>query len=652
MTYFANRRCVASPDMPASWIGGAPRLMADFRDVPAYVLLGDAGIGKTTAMKMEANKTQGYFVSARDFVCLPLEPALQDGTLFIDGLDEVRAGQADKRIALDQVRARLAELGKPRFGISCRTSSWYDSNDRQHLKRVSPDDTLCVISLAPLIDHEITQILRDNHQVADPDVFLRLFGSRGLANLAANPLNLKLLQIAIAGGSVSKTRRELLHLVCCKLLEEHGLSNPHMPEDEQLLDAAEYLSALLILTGSTGYATLHHKRTGFSPLDRRLTLVSMAVLRQVLASRLFSTPAAGFALPPYRNIDEFLAARYVANHLQKGPPRKRLLLMITGFDGKVMAEFHGFVAWLSELDPFSRVELLNLKPTVVATQADIRGFEYSEKHCLLEAAASPSRLKIVHSSGNLGGLATQDMASEITHRLKLLNPTEGQHAEAMVLAKVLLSGDAIPHAGDLPLTVVRNSSWSNEVRYLVLEAAIFQLDSVADRASSGKLTDLAGEIRQGHVADTSRDLLRLLLKQLYPATLQPSAVARFLCAPIPIGGSSQYHDFWASYVLSRSNEAQLGEMLEALALRRTDMQSEGNPAVCLAPRQGVDGSQSRHRPIDAYLAVIPLVTGRRRRMRRSCLCQRVASRQCQSVQYWRNRHAKVLQRTALQLSKA
>ena len=48
MKYYAARKCVELPDAFADGFGSAPRPISEFRGAASYVLLSDAGMGKTT----------------------------------------------------------------------------------------------------------------------------------------------------------------------------------------------------------------------------------------------------------------------------------------------------------------------------------------------------------------------------------------------------------------------------------------------------------------------------------------------------------------------------------------------------------------------------------------------------------------------------
>ena len=133
----------AAPDDKQVQAASAP--LKEYREVPAYVLLGDPGAGKTTAFETEyeALADSALLIDARDFVTFDLEdhPEWRGKTLFIDALDEVRAGSHDARTPFDAIRGRLDKLGRPRFRLSCREADWLGENDRKRLASVVPHDS-------------------------------------------------------------------------------------------------------------------------------------------------------------------------------------------------------------------------------------------------------------------------------------------------------------------------------------------------------------------------------------------------------------------------------------------------------------------------------------------------------------------------------
>ena len=127
------------------------------------------------------------YVTVRNFLAFDDKPEWHGTTLFLDGLDESRAGTRDGRTPLDEIRKKLNNLGCPPFRLSCRWADWMAANDKEALKDVSPDGTVTVIRLDPLSKQNIKAILANNHNVEDPDDFIKLARERGVAKLLTNP---------------------------------------------------------------------------------------------------------------------------------------------------------------------------------------------------------------------------------------------------------------------------------------------------------------------------------------------------------------------------------------------------------------------------------------------------------------------------------
>ena len=152
----------AGPGVAGNSSRSAP--LAEFRSERAYVLLGDPGAGKTEAFRTESRAVPGSIrVPARRFISRSLDrhPEWRAKTLFIDGLDEVRAGRPDARRPMDLILERLEDLGSPNFRLSCRAADWLGRNDLQEIVSTAGYGDVRVLHLEPLRGEDILRILAD-----------------------------------------------------------------------------------------------------------------------------------------------------------------------------------------------------------------------------------------------------------------------------------------------------------------------------------------------------------------------------------------------------------------------------------------------------------------------------------------------------------
>ena len=504
--------------------------LEDFRETDAYVLLGAPGAGKTTVFEAEGEREGCHCVTARDFLALGDRPEWRDTTLFIDGLDEMRAGSPDGRTPLDRIRAKIDALGRPRFRLSCREADWFGANDRTHLETISRDGKVKVLRLDPLSDSGVRDFLTHEAGIGDAEEFIATARERGIDSLLANPQSLLMLADAVAGGAWPKTRMQTFELACEKLVREpnaeHQIANADDPPADDLLDAAGRVCALQLICGLEGAALTDSAADEDFPAPERFG-ASAAALRRVLPSRLFERAKHGRRSPLHRNLAEFLAARHLAGLARDhNLPVRRVLALLTGADGGVVSPLRGLAAWFAAHCPAVRAEFIERDPEGVAAYGDPSVFTPNEKRRVVEG------LRAMHHSlpaGRFMSLATPDMAPLFHEWLTDSAPDPETSSFATFVLCLLANAPPLPELRDVFFDLVENESRSPGTRQwaalCLAQGALAQPDKyrgVACRLLSG--------LKDGGIRDDDRSILGSLLQYLYPAFITPDEVFDYLHA--------------------------------------------------------------------------------------------------------------------------
>ncbi len=550
-----------------------PRPLEEWTDKAAYVLLGPPGVGKTTVFAHEAARTGGVRVSARDFLTFDDAPEWHNKTLFIDGLDETRAGTVDGRTPLDRIRAKLHRMKCPRFRLSCREADWFGANDRDHLKTVSPDGTVTVLHLEPLSGEDVRQILSENFEIDDPEKFIASAEDKGLEGLLTNPQSLGMLAGAVGSdGNWPGTRMQAFDMACRTLLKEHNedhrVAQPDSSGVSDRMDASGRLCAIQLLTGAAGYSL--SGRDGdmhFLGLDQ-VPEPDRAVFRSCLQSKLFEHPERHRAIPVHRQIAEFLAARYLAGLVGNGLPVGRILALVTGHDGVVVSELRGLSAWLAAHSKPARAEITACDPLGTVLYGDASGFSPDEKRSLLaglqhETSANPRFIVTLRLDSRLGDLVSLDMEEDCREILADPSREDSWQSFIVILIEALRYGERLPGLAGPLMRLLRDDTWWPRIRFRAIQA--FLRHHRNDEDASVEIKALTADVYAGKVPDPDDALLGRLLSALYPATIPETEIMQYLRLPRRPSQSPEYEYFWTGHLPKKSERHQLAVLLDEFA---------------------------------------------------------------------------------------
>ena len=567
---------IADREYPTSLAN--PRTLDAYRDHAAYVLLGEPGLGKSTVFQSESDAlgTDAVLICARDFITFDVANRLQwrEKTLFIDGLDEIRAGSNNPKDPLDLIRRNLDTLGNPRFRISCRHADWLHT-DYSRLIEVSSNRNVTVLSLDPLDVESTKALLKCNFPETDPDSFIQESHKRGVDALLSNPQTLLMLADSVLRHDWPSSRKELFEQACLSMAKE--VSDEHLDANknvsaQEIIDESGRIYATLLLADKPGCATTMPSETVDYPYIAGSN-TDADYFHEATATNLFRREVHRVQFV-HRRIAEYLAARYLASLIDCGLPTPRVLAHMTGSNGHIVSSLRGLSAWLAVHSSVARGDLLVRDPVSFASYGDLEILSVDELAILFKSLISdPLQLEPTHTTAKaVSSLVKDSMVDVLLDALR--SPPCESHASIVVDFILRLFSESPPNTElqDTFTEFVRDRSQPSHVKEAAVDALIRNVRCTQNEET---LKPLADDIYNGYIQDPNDELLGKLLSTLFPEFISISRIwDYFRDGNENFGGA--YMRFWTRDLPALKNGSDIAHLLDACVAKSTKLSERRN----------------------------------------------------------------------------
>ena len=570
-----------------------------FRHVPAYVLLGEPGSGKTTEFEQDcaALGDAAAYIKAREFrhVSGSRLQRLRGRTLYIDGLDETRAGGSHGSEAVDEIQAKLFELDQPAFRISCRGADWFGAVDRSPLNRASPDGHITTLQLDPLSSSDARRWLAAHSSATDAAAFLLEASSRGFDSMLDSPQMLKFLFESVAGGHWPDTRSQAFRRACERLVSEPRNDHPHAAEvvpTQEIMNAAGRVFAAQLLSGSAGITfgsdapSRDFIAASVMAADVATSIgVSANALRPVIATSLFKSAGDQCYEPVHRQVAEYLGAGHLADLIGRGVVSVGRVCgaMMSPVDNRVVTDMRGLAAWLGTHSAPARNLLIEADPVGVALYGDISEWPLEDRRRLLDCLVSQARPEDLWRVTWFDAAERRYRDARAWSFRSLCKPDM-----TLVIGELLDTDrrkDVLDHVRELLLQALSEAErgWLEELSILLPRISQVALDVTTqpdvrlaallayariEPSSSGVATtlgDALNAVRDGRLADPDDRIGGSVLRLLYPESIAPSGIwayASLLRRGAVVG---EGWIFWRNVLCDETPVDELANLLDGFA---------------------------------------------------------------------------------------
>lgn len=360
--------------------------------VPCLVLLGEPGMGKSTALgawpadlHFDLGAYQSDSSLTKDVFCDARVQEWRDGSgtlsLSLDSLDEGRLAIANiVKILLREFQKLRASIDRLSLRISCRTADWPTALE-EGLTDLWGEQSVGIYELAPLRRKDVIAAAEANG--INSAEFLTQIRGREAIPLAIRPITLEFLLACFKRHrGFPETKARLYFDGIRGLCEESNVRrDAGWTGDlsaEMRLEFAARIAALTVLGGFSavwtaadrgdvpyGDITIPRLSGGTEHIKEQIIAVDERAIAEVLGTALFSSSGARQLGWSHRTYAEFLAARYLAT---RGFAETQVMSLLTIPDEKgwkLAPQLHETAAWLASMKPEFFRQIMAIDPNVL-----------------------------------------------------------------------------------------------------------------------------------------------------------------------------------------------------------------------------------------------------------------------------------------------
>lgn len=520
---------------------------------PYVVVLGEAGTGKSTELLLRAQSltNQGrfsFFVELSELAAGGLDLSLDvddearlegwrggrdDAVFFLDSLDEAKLQNHTLQQALRRLRRDLRDQwDRVRLVVSCRASDWMAEADRNALLAVATAGVseVRIVQLAPLTTEQVEQ-LAQAAGVTDVADFMNAVADNHAQVFIERPLDVQWLGSYWARHRRIGSLRELI----ADNLREKLKERPTRPSTLSLTAADAGLQTLAgVATINNSWAFVLpddaldvHRATGAVDPQEFLPDWSSDDVAELLRRPVFDEATYGRVRLHHRSVQEFLAARWVADLISGGMAHTRVQeLFLREEDGEQVVPAHlaPVAAWLALWDEQLRRLLIREWPSVLIGHGDPSGFSEEERRQILRSYATSYEGRERRFDSFDHASLQRFSAPALSEQIEALLATPDTPDElASVLVQIVEHGH-ISSCADTCLALALDPSRASEVRYFAIRAT-------ASIGTDSHRSTLLGLLYS--TPEWEQDIAGAFVRALYPETLDVQGLMQLLGAAKP-----------------------------------------------------------------------------------------------------------------------